>query len=203
MRMNKPRVLPVQEGEWTPEQRAVLEKLEPRRRSFNVYKTLARHPELAERFIATIQYILFQSTLPPRDRELLILRIGWLCRAEYEWSRHSTLARQVGLTDGEIDRIAEGPAAEGWSGFEATLLRAVDELYEDAFVSDATWERLAERYSEKQFMDLVFIVGHYNLVSMVLNSFGVQLDEDASGFPEKDLSDRQRKMPTSALKKPS
>jgi len=198
MRLSKPRVLPVQEGEWTPEQRVVLEKLEPRRRSFNVYKTLARHPRLAERFIATIRYILSESTLPPRDRELLILRIGWLCRAEYEWSRHSTLARQVGLTDGEIDRIAEGPAAEGWSGFEATLLRAVDELYEDAFISDATWERLAERYSEKQLMDLVFTVGQYNLVSMALNTFGVQLDEEPSGFPEKDLSDRQRKMPTSA-----
>lgn len=181
----------------TPPQRLVLEKLDPRRRSFNVYKTLVRHPRLAERFIATIRYILSESTLPPRDRELLILRIGWLCRAEYEWSRHSILARQVGLTDVEIHRISEGPAAEGWSGFEAALLRAVDELYEDAFISDATWETLAEGYSEEQLMDLVFTVGQYNLVSMVLNTFGVQLDEDTSGFPENDLSDKRRKMPTS------
>jgi 4-carboxymuconolactone decarboxylase len=93
-------------------------------------------------------------------------------------------ARRAGLTDQEILRIIKGPAAEGWSAFEATLLQAVDELYKDTFIGDATWNTLAKHYSEEQLMDLVFTVGQYNLVSMALNSFGVQLDEDATGFPD-------------------
>lgn len=86
------------------------------------------------------------------------------------------------LTDAEIERIKAGPDAAGWSRFDAALLRAVDELHEQALVSDATWRELAERYNSQQMMDLVFTVGQYNLVSMALNSFGVQLDEGIRGF---------------------
>jgi 4-carboxymuconolactone decarboxylase len=194
VRLCKPRIRPLQENELTPEQRGVLETLEQRARSFNVFRTLARHPKLAQRFVSTIQYILSESTLLPRDRELLILRIGWLCQSEYEWSRHAILAKEVGLTDRDIRRIMEGSGAEGWTAFESTLLRAVDELYEDAFISEATWNTLAKEYSERQLMDLVLTVGQYNLLSMALNSFGVQLDEDAIGFPETNVPDKSRKM---------
>src|SRR5207302_412512 len=110
---------------------------------------------------------------PPRDREILILRIGWLCRAEYEWGQHVLIGKAAGLTDDEIERITRGPDAPGWDPFEAALLRATDELHEDSFVSDGTWKTLAERYSTEQLMDVVFTVGQYTLVSMALNSFGV------------------------------
>jgi hypothetical protein len=90
----------------------------------------------------------------------------------------------------------EGPAAEGGSAFEAVLLQAVDELYENAFISDLTWNALAKQYSEKQLMDLVFTVGEYDLLSMALNSFGVQLDKDATGFPKISISGRARKVQT-------
>jgi alkylhydroperoxidase family enzyme len=149
----------------------------------NVYRTLIRHPVLAQRFFVFGRYILSESTLPPRDRELMILRVGWLCQSAYEWSRHTILARRVGLTDAEIRRIIEGPTAPGWSSFEATLLQAVDELHETTGISDATWTILGQRYSEQQLMDLVFTVGEYTLVSMALNSFGVQLDPETTGFP--------------------
>jgi len=86
------------------------------------------------------------------------------------------------LTDQEILRIMKGPDAEGWSSFDATLLQAVDELHKDAFISDSTWVTLAEQYTEQQLMDLVFTVGTYNLASMALNSFVVQLDEGVTGF---------------------
>jgi alkylhydroperoxidase family enzyme len=124
------------------------------------------------------------STLPPRERELVMLRIGWLCQAAYEWSHHSVLGIEAGLTQDELLRIIQGPDAEGWSQFDRTLLRAVDELHEDSFIADDTWEALAERYDTRQLMDLVFTVGQYNLVSMALNSFGVQLDEGREGFPQ-------------------
>ena len=122
------------------------------------------------------------STLVPRERELLILRIGWLCQAEYEWGQHVVFGREAGLTDEEIARIKEGPDADGWDPFDATLLRAADELHADAFISDDTWAALSERYTTQQLMDVVFTVGQYNMVSMALNSFGVQLDNGVAGF---------------------
>ena len=121
---------------------------------------------------------MFSSSLPARDRELLILRIGWLCYSKYEWSWHARGAKDGGLlSDDEINRIMEGPDAERWDPFDAILLRAVDELYTDTFITDETWNALTERYNTHQIMDLVFTVGNYNMLAMALNSFGVQLEE--------------------------
>ena len=90
----------------------------------------------------------------------------------------------VGLTDDEILRITKGPDDPGWSDFDAALIRAADELFHDAIISDATWNALSQRYDEKQLMDVVFTVGQYNMVSWALNSLGVQLEEGVPGFPE-------------------
>ena len=128
-------------------------------------------------------YVIGDNTLPPRDRELLILRIGYLRGAEYEWGHHSRMGRQAGLTDEEIVWITQGPDALGWSSFDRALMRAVDELNRDAEISDRTWEALAARYDRKQLMDVVFTVGQYNLVSMALKTFRVPMDEGIEGFP--------------------
>ena len=182
MRLIKPRIPPVEQKEMEEHKPLVL-ALGPRRSRLKIYRTIAQHPKLLQRWLAFTNYILQESTLPPRDRELLILRIGWLCQSEYEWSQHVIYGRKAGLTEPEILRITEGPTANGWSAFEATLLHAVDELFENAFISDATWKELTKKYSIQQIMDLVFTVGQYTLVSMALNSFGVQLEENTSGFP--------------------
>ena len=151
----------------------------------NVTATVANHPKLAEAWLGFARYVLSaDNTLPPREREILILRIGWLCQAEYEWGQHSRVGRRVGLTDEEILRITKGPDAPGWTEHERALLRAVDELRRDAFIHDATWKKLAETYDTNQLMDLVFTVGEYNMVSMALRTFGVQREEGVEGFPE-------------------
>ena len=128
-------------------------------------------------------YLLQESTLPIRDRELLIMRIGWLNGGAYEWAAHSGLARSVGITNQDQIRILAGPGAQGWSDWDATLLKAADELHQDALISDATWEALASRYDTRQLMELVFTVGQYNMVAMYLNSLGVQFEEGWEGFP--------------------
>jgi alkylhydroperoxidase family enzyme len=92
------------------------------------------------------------------------------------------IGKRAGLTDEEIDRVKEGPAAPGWSEFDATLLRAADELRAQAFISDAVWNALAARYDERRLLDLIFTIGQYNLVSMALNTLGVKLDEGVAGF---------------------
>ncbi len=183
-RLTEPRIAPLAKSEWNAAQTAMLQPYEDSGRLFNVFTTMARHPELAEDWLVFGRHILADSTLPPRERELAILRIGWLCQAEYEWAQHARLGLTAGLTAEEIARIAQGPDAPGWSEFDAAILTAVDELHRDAFITGPTWDALAKKYSEKQMMDFVFTVGQYNLVSMALNSFGVQLDAGLEGFPK-------------------
>jgi alkylhydroperoxidase family enzyme len=182
MRLSKPRLEPTTEADWDDETRETLERLKVDGRVFNIFRTLAAHPKLLKQWLVFGNYILNKSTLPPRERELLILRIGWLCRAEYEWGQHVVIGKRAGLTDEEIDRVKEGPEAAGWSEFDATLLRAVDELRAQAFISDPVWSALSARYDAQQLLDLVFTVGQYNLVSMALNTLGVRLDEGVAGF---------------------
>ena len=150
----------------------------------NIFRTLAHHPKLLKRWLVFGNHILSKSSLPPRDRELAILRVGWLCQAEYEWGQHVLIAEKVGLSSDEIQRITTGPDAPGWSERDRAILTAVDELHRDAFIGDDTWLKLGTEFDTQQLMDLIFTVGQYNLVSMALNSLGVQLDERLPGFPQ-------------------
>jgi alkylhydroperoxidase family enzyme len=183
MKLSKPRIKPLEESEWTEEQRKVLAPVYETGPTYNVQGTLAQHWDAAEKFMVWAFHIMGDtSRLEPREREILILRIGWLCDSEYEWGQHVIFGRDAGLTAEEMARIKEGPDAEGWSAFDANLLRAVDELHNDSIIGDATWAELSKSYDQQQMMDVVFTVGQYNMVSMALNSFGVQLDDGVTGF---------------------
>jgi len=185
VRLSEPRIFPQKESEWDEDARKLLDGLKKinKGKVTNIAATLANYSKLYNRWRVFGNHVLFKSTLPPRDREILILRIGWLCQAEYEWGQHRIIGKQCGLSDDEIKRIIEGPNAKEWNTFDATLLQAVDELYIDSFISDSTWQNLATKYNEHQLIDLVFTVGQYNLVSMVLNTLGVQLEDGIEGFP--------------------
>lgn len=151
----------------------------------NVGATIAQYRDLYVRCVPLTHHISNQSSLPERDREILILRIGWLCYSKYEWGWHAFGAKAGGLlSDDEINRIMGGPDAEDWDPFDATLLRAVDELYTDAFITDETWNALTERYSTHQIMDLVGTVGLYNMIAMALNTYGVQLEDGLKTLTE-------------------
>jgi 4-carboxymuconolactone decarboxylase len=155
----------------------------------NIFKVLMNNPKLARSWSRFAAYILGGQSLPARDREILILRIGWLNQAPYEWEQHVRIGKAAGLTDDEIDRISKGPKA-GWSKHDAALLQAADDLREKSVVSDETWKQLSERYNTEQMMDAVFTVGQYNLVSWALNSFGVPLDDYLPGANSRAHNDR-------------
>ncbi len=182
MRLSSPRIPPLPKSEWKGDALELLERMEQGGRALNIFKTLAHHPKLMKRWLVFGNHVLAKSSLDARERELVILRVGWLCGAEYEWGQHVIIGKSAGLGNDEIRRIQDGPDAPGWDRFERALLRAADELHGDSMLSDATWKELAERYDTQQLMDLVFTVGQYTLVSMALNSFGVQLDEGIEGF---------------------
>ncbi len=182
MKSLEPRLNPLSDDQLNDEARRVLERAKMQGRVLNIFRTLAHHPKLLERWLVFGTHVLNKSTLPPREREMAILRIGWLCGSEYEFGQHVLIGRMAGLADEEIRRIKLGADAEGWTDAEAALLAAVDELHSESFISDPTWQKLTAHFSTQQLLDLIFAVGQYNLVSMALNTLGVQLDEGVPGF---------------------
>lgn len=177
------RIPPLVDTEWTAEQRELLQYAWETGGFYNVIGTLARHWPASKALGQMGAHVLGPtSTLPPRDRELLILRTAWLCRAEYEWAQHVEIGRKAGVSEPEIERVKAGPTDPGWSVAEAALLQAADELHAEQRIGDATWRTLADRYDTLQLMDIVFAVGQYTLIAMALNSFGTPLDEGLAGF---------------------
>jgi 4-carboxymuconolactone decarboxylase len=149
----------------------------------NIFSTLARHTDLFRAWLPFGGFLLGGGVLPARERELLILRTGWNCSSPYEWGQHVRISESLGIEREEIERVAAGPDADGWSAGEATLLRAADELHEQAKISDGTWERLAETYDERGLIEITMLVGHYHMVAFALNSLEVELDEGLEGLP--------------------
>lgn len=156
----------------------VPERRDDRPKGRNLLGLFAHHPELTRAYNTFNGHLLFATTLTPRQRELLVLRVGVLRDAEYEWLQHKVIATDLGMTVEEIDRVTEGPDADGWAPLEAALLRAVDELVADARIGEETWAALAVELDAQQLLDLVFTVGAYDVLAMAMRTFGVEVDDD-------------------------
>jgi alkylhydroperoxidase family enzyme len=179
-----PRIPPLPPEDWDDEIRPLVEASQAELgRPLNIFATFANHPKLLKRWSVLGNHILNKSSLPARERELLILRTGFLCRSDYEWGQHVAIGRRAGLTDDEIARVADGPAAPGWSPDERALLVAADELHDEQVVSDETWAALGGAWDTHQLMDIVMTVGMYTQVAMALRSFGVEREEGVDGLP--------------------
>jgi alkylhydroperoxidase family enzyme len=182
VRLAQPRIAPLTDAELTDDQKEVLKPFGDR--VINIFRTLARAPKALARFNEWGSYVLSRrNDLPPREREIVILRTGFLCKSGYEWTQHVAIGKREGLTDDEIARIKKGADA-GWSAADAALIRASDELHDDQFIDNPTWRALGEHFTQKQCMDVVFTAAQYTQVSMFLNTFGVQLDKGQTLDPD-------------------
>ena len=186
-----PRLVPLPPSAWSEEMGRAMAALRPpvprhpfpnrgedRPKGLNILGTLALHPALARAFHAFNGHVLFATTLSVRQRELLVLRVAVVREAAYEYAQHAVLALDVGITEEEIARVAEGPDAPGWSPLEGAMVRAVDELLADATVTEPTWAALAAELDDRQLLDLVFTVGAYDLLAMAFRAFAVEMDDD-------------------------
>lgn len=142
----------------------------------NLFKTLLHHPDLLRPWSRFADQILFNSSLSPRHRELLILRTGFLCHSEYEQVHHTRLAREAGITEVELEHIKSGIPCKNWSDKEVLLVRAAEELIATYHINDTTFESLRKLFNTQQLIEIIFTVGQYCLVSMVCNSLGVQIE---------------------------
>jgi alkylhydroperoxidase family enzyme len=185
MRLRTPRIAPVDVDHLSEEQQEALAPLMGTGPLLNIFRTVAHAPKALTRFLEWGNYVLSRrNSLPAREREIVILRVGFLCRSGYEFTQHTRIGLREGLSEVEIVAIKRGADAPGWSQADQALIRACDELHSDQFISDATWSALSEHFDQKQCMDVVFTVGQYTQVSMLLNTFGVQLEAGATLDPE-------------------
>src|SRR3954452_1755252 len=161
-------------------------------RPLNIFLTLAKNPPLFDAFTAFGGHLLFKGSLPARDREIVILRVGRRAQTEYEFGQHTVIGKQAGLTDDEVARLARD-GVDGWTDDDAALIRGADELCDNDVVSDETWRALTSRWDEPQLLEVLMLAGYYRLVSGVLNSAGVALEAGTPGWP--DGNDGLRRAP--------
>lgn len=199
----KPRIAPLKREEWTDAAREVFAFWgEPNAweegSKTNVMMVLANHPPLANVYNPWSKHLLMGNTLGVRQLELIILRVAWRVRSEYEWHNHVGYGLKAGLTLEEIGALREAPEAGAWGEQDLAVLRAVDELIDQGRIADPTWTTLVKFYDRRQMMDLVFSIGHYVMTSWALSSFGVKLESpDPVGF---DLKTASGKTPGAAFK---
>ncbi|MBS0254057.1 MAG: carboxymuconolactone decarboxylase family protein [Proteobacteria bacterium] len=185
MRLDQPRLAPLGDAELSPAQAELIASFQARGADYNIFRTFVRDPAALRAFMVWGGHILSESNpLGIRRRELAILRTGFLCKAGYEWAQHERIGRAAGLTDAEIAGLKAGADAACWDAADRALLAATDQLVTRHFIDDAGWAALTDHFSESEVLALIFTVGQYTMVSMFLNTTGVQLDADLVADPD-------------------
>jgi alkylhydroperoxidase family enzyme len=136
----------------------------------DIFATMFKHPGVYRSQMQLGLELNKQGSIPPRDRELVILRVAWLCRSPFEWGEHVEVGKQCGISADEIDRVTQGSSAYGWREHDRALLSAVEELIGDHAIGDESWAMLVRDWSEKQLIELPALVGAYVMTAMLYNS---------------------------------
>jgi alkylhydroperoxidase family enzyme len=184
------RINPLRPHEFPPEMREAMAALRPanprhrrmptnnRPKALNTLGTFAHHPELARAFLTFNGHVLLGTTLSERQRELIVMRVAAIRKSSYEWYQHLFVARDAGLTDEEIGRVAYGPASPLWSPLEAALLQSTDEMIIDGGIAAETWKILAGELDNQQILDVIFTAGAYDILARMFKSLDLTMDDD-------------------------
>ena len=151
--------------------------------ALNIFATMAKHPKLLDRFNRFGGFLLFRGLVPAREREIVILRVGWRSGSVYEFGQHTVIGKGAGLTDEEVVLLAAEQTG-GWSEDDRNLIELADQLCSTNSVDDSLWERLRRRWNEPELMELLVVAGFYRLVSGFLNAARVPLEPGTPGWPE-------------------
>jgi alkylhydroperoxidase family enzyme len=143
---------------------------------------MLRHAELYKAHLEVAKKYLSECDLDIRDRELAILRIGWLSQAPFEWGAHVKIARRNGVTAEEIEHVIEGSSAVGWCNKDRAIIRAMEELHFASMISDETWADLQAHYNDKKLIELIILAGQYKTVAYYQNSLRLPLPESNEGL---------------------
>ncbi len=185
-----PRITALKPEERTADQQAMLDQLSmvvvdgvrKPREDVEALETLVRHEKLYAAHVELSKIFLATSDLSIRDRELAILRIGWLSQAPFEWGSHVVIAKRNGVTAEEVERVIEGSGAAGWNDHERALIRAMEELHFDSMITDETWTVLAATYTDRQMMEVAIMAGQYKTVAYLQNSLRLRIPPKKEGL---------------------
>lgn len=133
------------------------------------------HPRLTGRFLAFNGALLTGGALPPRWRELLVLRVAWRTGSEYEWLQHVRMAPRYELSEEQIRAVALGGGL--WEAPEGDLLDAADQLIDRYRIDDSTWAGLAAHLDIRQLVEVPFVVGSYTMLAMAYLTFDLPVDD--------------------------
>lgn len=192
MTQDQRRIPLLPEEQWTERARdlfTVLEGPEAREAGprFEIVLQLAQNPELTIPFLEYNKHILFGSSLDPRIRELVTLRVAWTCKSDYEWLSHVRDGLKVGVTDADIEAVKAGAGAAHWNDLERDLMHLVDEMREKHDIGDELWASLSAQFDPRGMMDLIFTIGNYIMFAAVLNGMRARPEggEDGEALAEK------------------
>jgi 4-carboxymuconolactone decarboxylase len=149
------------------------------------FGTMLKHPGLYRCQMEMGVQLLGKGVLDSRERELAVLRVGWLCRAPYEWCQHVDIAKRYGVTAEQVERATKGSSAPGWTPHEAAIVRAVEELLGDQSIADDTWNVLARSWTERQLLEFLAVVGYYVSIAYSQNALRMRLMPGKKGLRER------------------
>jgi alkylhydroperoxidase family enzyme len=153
-----------------------------------LFTEIGRHPALFRAWLPFARQLLLRGTLPKDDAELVILRTAFNCGSEYEWQHHVRRAGRAGFTPEEIRLLQQRPVSRAWSPHRRLLIRATDELHANRAIGPGTRRRLLAEMDERQLVELCLLVGHYEMLAMLLNTNQVEPDREASSHWSKRRS---------------
>lgn len=182
MALRRPRSARVAPDPTVAEEVRVLMRDQPHN-AVNVRATMAHHPGFAKALGGLADQVLNQASVPRRQRELVILRMGWNCQARYEFGQHTLYGKANGVSDAEVLAVTRSLESHPWADDDRVLLQMTDDLYADDCVTDTTWAELTARWSTPEVIEFVCAALTYRMVSGFLNTFGVELDDGVPGWP--------------------
>ena len=182
-----PRIAALEDSEMSGEAREIVDAVRasagagPAAEVPDYMRTIAKHPGLFRSQMDTGK-LFFNGLIPARERELAVLRIGWLAGAPYEWGEHVKIAQRYGVSPEEIERAIAGSSAPGWTAHEAAILRGVEELIADFAIGGETWDILAKSWDEAQMLEFPAMVGQYVAIAFIQNSYRARLAPENTGL---------------------
>lgn len=146
----------------------------------HLFLTLGRHRRLFTGWLLFAGRLMPRGILPRRDTELVILRVAHLRDCEYERAHHLRIARRTGLTDADIERVAAGPFAAGWSPRQQAVLAAVDHMHSHGDLDDERWAGLRAHLGERECIELCMLTGHYEMLATTIAALRIQPDQPSA-----------------------
>jgi hypothetical protein len=179
MPQSQPRIPAVDPGTCSEEQKDLMGAWQ----SMNFARVIVQSPVLYRAFVPLIEKVIAKTCLPPRDRQVLVLRTLTLGNDVYEVTHHELISKSAGLNDTEIAQMRAGQG-DALTDFDKVLIAAAEQLVRSQFIDEATWSALATRYDREQLMEVVALVGTYLTMAMVTRNYGIELEdgETFAGF---------------------